>query len=647
MPALSPGSLLLRGADFSRRRIRDAYFRRRDRGQATYGPRLPGAPRGLFRSAPAWVRAIPGERADHYLAHRFDLLGSGWTEVRHGAECRGLQGIRFAPGPALDADPAGRWLAQVVNPENLERAGEVWRLADPGYRPIDWQLDFKSGYRWSARTWYRDVAYGEVPGADIKAPWELGRLQHLPQMAIFAVLHPDRRERAAREIRNQVLDFVAANPPRFGVQWACTMDVAIRAANLVLASEVLRAAAIGFDAQFDAVLRASVADHGRHIAGNLERSGPLRANHYFANVAGLAYAAAWLPPSPETRRWSRFANEALAGEIHHQFNPDGSHFEGSTAYHRLCAEMAVFAAALGGTAGLPAGCLQRIAGMAEFAGWFTKPNGVMHQVGDNDSGRFFKLDARDDPSAPLDCAPLLSAAEALLRSGRTDGNGNDAACIRALTGEPAPAAKAAVPAGPALRAATQTAAPRPGRAHERRRTFAAPRPPSLLEGLEHRLFPDFGLFVFRSARLYVGIVCRAPGWRGPTGHLHHDLLSVELQIDGEDLLADPGSYVYTPFPVLRNEYRSVHAHFTPWWREDEPAPLDSLFALEQTVRCSILAASGTEFRASITASGVSAVRTVTIHPDRVEILDQADHALPPGLRRPVPFSVGYGQRSAA
>ncbi|MBA7523115.1 hypothetical protein ES705_15238 [subsurface metagenome] len=43
---------------------------------------------------------------------------------------------------------------------------------------IDWHFDFKSGYRWNPKKYYKDI---EIPygKADIKVPWELSRFQHL------------------------------------------------------------------------------------------------------------------------------------------------------------------------------------------------------------------------------------------------------------------------------------------------------------------------------------------------------------------------------------------------------------------------------------------------------------------------------------
>ena len=122
--------------------------------------------------------------SDQYLAHRFDLLGSGWVRVVHGMSCRGLEGHRFDMGVPVTPDREGRWLAGRVSPANLETAQQLWRLVDEGYDPIDWHLDFKSGYRWPETIWYRDVPVPPAAGADVKVPWELARMQHLPILAL-------------------------------------------------------------------------------------------------------------------------------------------------------------------------------------------------------------------------------------------------------------------------------------------------------------------------------------------------------------------------------------------------------------------------------------------------------------------------------
>ena len=63
--------------------------------------------------------------AEHYMHHRFDLLGSGWVEVAHGVACRGVEGVHYPPGPVVKADTAGAWLIGRINAANLHAAPVV------------------------------------------------------------------------------------------------------------------------------------------------------------------------------------------------------------------------------------------------------------------------------------------------------------------------------------------------------------------------------------------------------------------------------------------------------------------------------------------------------------------------------------------
>ena len=46
------------------------------------------------------------------------------------------------------------------------------------------------------------------------------------------------------------------------------------------------------------------------------------------------------------------------------------------------------------------------------------------------------------------------------------------------------------------------------------------------------------------------------------GHCHNDKLSFALCIEGQDIIVDPGTFVYTPFPDWRNKFRSTAYHNT-------------------------------------------------------------------------------------
>src|SRR2546430_3765411 len=96
---------------------------------------------------------------------------------------------------------------------------------------LPWMQDFKNGGGWSL-DYCSDITYGETRGpSDVKVPWELSRSQHVPRLGQAYWLTGD--DRYADEFVAEVNDWIAANPYAYGVNWACAMDVALRAVSWV------------------------------------------------------------------------------------------------------------------------------------------------------------------------------------------------------------------------------------------------------------------------------------------------------------------------------------------------------------------------------------------------------------------------------
>ncbi len=707
-------------------------LRMRDKHGATYASSTPDGPLARYfetmRSVhPLTLRPI----VSNYLEHRFDLLGSGWTNVRHGMRCRGVFGHSYEPHPAVEPDGNGHWLVGRINSANISESQRIWRLLDGAYVPIDWQLDFKSGYRWREATWYRDITYGHVPGADVKVPWELGRLQHLPQLAIAYGMASSGSDglsapkRYQQEFRNQVVDFLASNPPRYGVNWACTMDVAIRAANLLVAFDLFQAHGARFDLPFERLFLRAIHEHGRHIVTNLEWSPHLRANHYLADITGLLFVAAYLPATAESDVWLAFSAQELVDEVKTQFLQDGANFEASTSYHRLSAEMVVYSTALllglppqkaaalqtcdsSRTAGhsrlrpaplslspvpladtsretqiqspFPEWYFERVEKMAEFTMHITKPTGSVPQIGDNDSGRFLKITpsyrrrtvrevieryenlhgyADFSPAADywdedhLDHRELVAAINGLF--GRSD-LAAFAGDFNAVTHAIRNIAKIGNIRSYTLNKPVAASVWTSERCHEMQiADLAVPTDPishtfsfpgsSLLDGLLRYAYPDFGLFIYRSKRLYLTMRAGTVGQAGYGGHAHNDQLSLELQVDGVDIICDPGTGLYTPMPAMRNRYRSIHAHFAPAVDKKEPTSLEvGLFLLGDEIRGECLVWEKLEIICQ-SVGGPSVTRRIGLQTDRIVI---ADYCGKPGSSvlsqsTPLPYSPGYGQ----
>lgn len=684
----------------------------------TYANRSAGNGLGSYMSGFEWPDsdriAIGGvSKARRIRDHEFNLLGSGWVRVRYGMECRGLEGYRYSGSPAVSTDPEGRWLEGRINRSNFSESRRIWSMIDGTYDPIDWQLDFKSGFRWSEKQWSYLIPFSGPPGADIKVPWELARFQHASWLS--AVPAPD-LPASSREFRNQVLDFISTNPPGFGVNWCCTMDVAIRAANLLVAFDLFRSRGILFDPDFEKVFERSVVEHGRHIVDHLEWSTVLNGNHYLANIAGLVFVAAYVSRSEEADAWLAFSIQQLIEEVSRQFNADGSNFEGSVSYHRLSSEIVLFATAIvaglppekravleslssrswkghPGTSAAPVAMFavpgssrttpfpswywEKLERIAEFTLHMTKPDGLVAQFGDNDSGRFFKLDEpcptfnkSNQPASEktgaihfretdLDHRHLVSGINALF--GRKDFNIAEAEdtghhVVRRLAAE---LQVESFRQRQAISVAPTPSVGSPGdweslwkrfetlpESSRQENVFSSGKP-HLDRGLELHAYPDFGVYLIRSSRLFLGFRCGSFGQSGIGGHAHLDQLALEIMIDGIAMMRDPGTYLYTPLPDQRNAYRSAQAHFVPHVSNREPGDLSrNLFRIDRTSPGECLYFGKRGFAGRHFGYGEAVYRLILIESQQVVVRDFADQAMPLASSAPrsLPFSPAYGRQ---
>jgi hypothetical protein len=650
---------------------------------------------------PANLAAALPDLCELYLDHRFDLLGSGWVKVAYGMTAAGMEGYCYPPQVAPDADRDGNWLERQVTRPNLATARSLWRLVDGPYVPIDWQIDFKSGFRWDGRRHFLDLRFGQLPGVDVKVPWELARLQHLPQLATAYILakagRPGFFEPAvyAHEVCNQILDFLAANPPRFGVNWLCPMDVGIRAANMLLAVDILRAGGAPLDAAFEAAVAQAAIAHGRHILDNLEWSSAPRSNHYLADLAGVMFCAAYLPANDETDAWLDFAAQQWGQEIIQQFHVDGGNFEGSTSYHRLSAELSLFSVAfllgvsverkqafasaarhrlrvrppigrgmapssivsLGESVALPAEAIQRLEKAVACAAGWSKLDGRPPQIGDNDSGRLFKLHPaliRSTDGALvddlLDHRALLSAGAALFDAPPSDW-GNPADWLDGIVatsfagGRKMPLQRSQ-PAetdfgdGINLRGLAEKIRALP---RQYRREVTIELAGLVPSQLTRQAFEDFGLLVFRGGATFLSLRCSQYQGRAHTmGHFHDDNLAIEIQHQGKDIITDPGSYLYTPLAAARNLYRSAEAHFAPRPQDRRAALALSPFAMRFTAEAHCVYFGVDGIAATLEGQDWSAWRVLLIEAGRVVVLDGCE----PGPLcdfAPIKMSEGYGR----
>ena len=413
---------------------------------------------------------------------------------------------------------------------NLLGSG-AFRPADPdrpprgSYQPIDWYLDPVRGLRFPRGVPYKEWKLYEMrpENADIKYPWELARCQHwatLGQAFLFT-----RDERFAREIASELDDFVEANPVGIGVNWTCTMDVALRAANWAIGLELVRTSA-ALDEAFWRRAFTALFDHGAFIRGNLENTYEVTSNHFLSNVVGLQYIAAVFHDLPAGAEWNAFARESIEKEIVVQVLPDGADYESSVPYHRLVAELFLGSLRLADVQRAPLSdhYRGRVRDMVAFLAAITRPDGLMPQVGDADDGR---LHTFTPVLTPQDPRHLFGAAGAIFGDGGWRALGGDAGNWEAAWWG-----------------------------------LTAPAPPAATAPRTSQLFPDAGLAVMRSGAHYLLASNGIVGTKGFGNHKHNDQLSFEYHHSGVPLIVDPGSYVYTSDFDARNLFRQTASHNT-------------------------------------------------------------------------------------
>jgi hypothetical protein len=86
-------------------------------------------------------------------------------------------------------------------------------------------------------------------------------------------------------------------------------------------------------------------------------------------------------------------------------------------------------------------------------------------------------------------------------------------------------------------------------------------------------FPDGGIYVLRTARIYVAVVCHRIGVNGVGPHKHNDWLSFELCVNGQPIIIDPGTYCYTGDIQARRQFRSTVSHNTVVVDRTEQIPI--------------------------------------------------------------------------
>ena len=473
----------------------------------------------------AFIRRLHPELHDRALSHLT-------RAIRHGQRPPLVPGIDDLPGTlALVRE---RWpvrIGELTRAADDIVAGRFTLLGHPPMRivdPIDWSRDYLRNVTAPAAHWSRIDYLDPGVAGDHKLVWELNRHQFLVTLGMAYALTG--REGYATRAAQLLADWLDANPPKQGVNWASSLEVSYRAIAWLWAMRLLVRSSSFASPLLVRWLKALEVS-GRH----LERypSPYFSPNtHLTGEALGLLYLGTQLPEFGAASRWRDRGWAILQEQLPRHVRADGSYFEQATYYHRYTLDIYLHTRLLGSANGLVdrAGIDDALVRLASFLAWTTRGDGTYPLFGDEDGGRLLFLDARpsDDARSPI-------------------------ATVAALTAD----AELAYAAG----GASDEVAWLLGRAGVGRLDALHPAPPATTA----RAFRDGGFFVMRDGwtpKASVLTIDCGPLGAANGGHAHADTLAFDLAVGSCPVFVDAGTVCYTTSAHERDAMRASAVHNT-------------------------------------------------------------------------------------
>lgn len=418
--------------------------------------------------------------------------------------------------------------------------------------PVDWHFDPVSGRRSPLVHWSRIDPLDPGMVGDSKIIWELNRHQWL--IGLGQAYRYTADERFGEIFAARMRAWMQANPPGIGINWASSLEAALRIISWSWALFLFRGSR-ALSAELCTEMLAWIRTHALHVERYLSYYFSPN-THLTGEALGLFYAGTIFPGDGEPERWRTRGARILVEQLERQVLADGVYFEQSSCYQRYTVEIYLHFLILAARQGLavPAAVGEKVQQMLDFLLAIRRPDGSMPQIGDNDGGCLLPLVRR----SPEDLRGVFAAAAVFFaRPDYAWAAGGPTPEILWLFG----------PKG--------------------LETFDAlqPAPPA---GAPSRSFAHGGYAVMRSGwhrQAHQLIFDTGPlGCPVSSGHGHADLLGIQCTLFGEPYLIDSGTYGYTTEPLWRDYFRGTAAHSTVMVDGLDQAVPDGPFKWQQRPR---------------------------------------------------------------
>ncbi|HEY5883717.1 MAG TPA: heparinase II/III family protein [Pyrinomonadaceae bacterium] len=392
--------------------------------------------------------------------------------------------------------------------------------------PINWHREPISGKVAPLTHWSRiDYLNPEVCG-DKKIIWELNRHQHFVKLGQAYWLTED--ETYALSFAEHIESWMEANPPKIGINWASSLEIAFRSISWLWAIHFFKDS----PALSPEILTRMVKFlylNAHHLEDYLSTYFSPN-THLTGEALGLFYLGTVLPEYDESERWRETGARILIDQMRHQIRRDGVYFEQSSYYQRYTVDFYTHFLVLSRLTDqtVPGFVDEKLQLLLDHLLYITRPDGTTPLFGDEDGGRLMKLDDR----ATNDFRAGLSNGASLFKRGD----------YKFVAGEPAEETLWLLGAEGVKEFETTV---------------------SKCPSDSSRAFQSGGYYVMRdnwNSQANYLLFDVGPHGALNAGHAHADALAIQIASAGEPMLEDAGTYTYTGSIRERDLFRGSAAH---------------------------------------------------------------------------------------
>ncbi len=417
-------------------------------------------------------------------------------------------------------------------PYSLKIFGKDFGYGSP--EGINWHKDIFSGESFSL-AFYGKINIRENPVLSAKCVWEVNRLQFLTAICMNYAVSGNRKDLDLFMQINRSWDL--QNPYLRGVNWYSNIEINLRLITWFLCWEILDAETLKADYPdfrdfADNTWLPLIEKHCIYSYKNPSKYSSAN-NHLISEYAGLFLASSrWT--FRDSEKWIGYSQKGLEKEIIKQHSAEGINKEEAAEYIQFITDFFLLSFITGERTNRPFSdrFRQQLYKIFCYINDFLDSEGNFPRYGDEDDGKCFILDFDERFN---NFKSLLTSGAIIFKDELLKGRSNGFDLKNSiLFGDKGRSVYDSIPDTRIIRSS--------------------------------KFFRDEGHFIFRKEEgkreIYLHFDAAPLGYLSIAAHGHADALSFLLNVDGQPVFIDPGTYTYHTEPEWRQYFIGTLAHNT-------------------------------------------------------------------------------------